>query len=434
MANSETPKVVSNKKHMARLEREQVQRRYIMFGAIAVLILVVGVILYGVLDQTVLKMNRPVAKVGDQVITAREFQARVRYERWRSIQQYTQAAQIAQFFASDPNMGQYYQQQVQQMASQINDTTSFAQSVLDEMINDKVIEREAANRGITITDADVDKALEEGFNYFPNGTPTSQPLPPTAIPTSTLSPLQLTLYPPTATPTEAPTATPEATTPTVAPTAEPTSATPEATGTPAPTATPYTEAGYKQAVSDFLSAVKTYNFTESDLRSYVRAQVLRNKLYDEVTKDMKPEEEQVWARHILVADEAAAQVIVKQLKDGADFAELAKKLSTDTGSKESGGDLGWFSKGKMVKEFEDAAFALEVGQISDPVKSKFGYHIIQVLGHENRPLDEQAFSDLKQTTFTDFVAKLKETDDVKTYDTWTSFVPTEPSLSGSGLQ
>jgi foldase protein PrsA len=90
--------------------------------------------------------------------------------------------------------------------------------------------------------------------------------------------------------------------------------------------------------------------------------------------------EQVRARHILVADEATAKMIEAKLKAGGNFADLAKQYSTDTASKASGGELGYFPKGKMVPAFQDAAFSLPVGAISPPVKSPFGWHIINVEG------------------------------------------------------
>lgn len=87
---------------------------------------------------------------------------------------------------------------------------------------------------------------------------------------------------------------------------------------------------------------------------------------------------EIEARHILVEDEDLANEIKEKLDEGEDFADLAEEHSTDTGSAEQGGDLGYFSAGKMVKEFEDAAYNLEVDKISDPVKSEHGYHIIEV--------------------------------------------------------
>jgi foldase protein PrsA len=87
---------------------------------------------------------------------------------------------------------------------------------------------------------------------------------------------------------------------------------------------------------------------------------------------------QVRARHILVADEPTAEIVEKKLKAGGDFAALAKQYSTDTSSKDKGGELGYFGRGQMVPAFQDAAFALPVGAISAPVKSPFGWHVIQV--------------------------------------------------------
>ena len=88
--------------------------------------------------------------------------------------------------------------------------------------------------------------------------------------------------------------------------------------------------------------------------------------------------EQVRARHILVADLATANMIEGKLKAGGDFAALAKQYSTDPSSKDKGGELGFFGPNMMVKPFQDAAFADPVGKVTAPVKSPFGYHIIQV--------------------------------------------------------
>jgi peptidyl-prolyl cis-trans isomerase C len=108
-----------------------------------------------------------------------------------------------------------------------------------------------------------------------------------------------------------------------------------------------------------------------------------HKVYDEAVKQMPPEEE-VHARHILVPTEAEAKDIEDQLKKGADFATLAKEKSKDPGAAD-GGDLGYFTKEQMVPEFSDAAFKLEKGQISDPIHTQFGWHIIQVEDKRTTP-------------------------------------------------
>ncbi len=84
--------------------------------------------------------------------------------------------------------------------------------------------------------------------------------------------------------------------------------------------------------------------------------------------------------HILVAKQSEALAILDRINNGEKFGKLAKELSTDSGSAKRDGNLGYFTKGKMVKQFEEAAFKLQIGQISEPVKSDFGYHIIKRLG------------------------------------------------------
>lgn len=99
--------------------------------------------------------------------------------------------------------------------------------------------------------------------------------------------------------------------------------------------------------------------------------------YDKEVAAM-PQEEEVHARHILVESEDVAKDVIKQLDEGKDFAEIAKEKSTDS-NKDEGGDLGWFGKGRMVPEFEQAAFALEKGAYTKtPVKSQFGFHVIKL--------------------------------------------------------
>jgi peptidyl-prolyl cis-trans isomerase C len=108
-----------------------------------------------------------------------------------------------------------------------------------------------------------------------------------------------------------------------------------------------------------------------------------HKVYDEAIKQT-PNEQEVHARHILVATEGEAKDIETQLKNGADFATLAKEKSKDPGATE-GGDLGYFTKDQMVPEFAEAAFKLDKGQISDPVKTQFGWHIILVEDKRTKP-------------------------------------------------
>lgn len=137
---------------------------------------------------------------------------------------------------------------------------------------------------------------------------------------------------------------------------------------------------------------------------------LKRKTYDEFVKS-SPAEQEVHARHILVEDEAKAKDIAKKAKAGEDFAKLAKENSKD--SAEDGGDLGYFTKEQMVPEFAEAAFKLEKGQVSDPVKTQFGWHVIKVEDKRQKPVptfeqvEDQVEQYLVRKAQADMVTKLR---------------------------
>jgi peptidyl-prolyl cis-trans isomerase C len=132
----------------------------------------------------------------------------------------------------------------------------------------------------------------------------------------------------------------------------------------------------------------------------------RKKLYDDTVTKLPPETE-LHARHILVEDEATAKQVAERAKKGEDFVALSKEFSKDPGSATDGGDLGWFTKDKMVKEFSDAAFKLDPGQISDPVKSQFGWHIIKVEEKRTKPIPP--FADVQDQIGNYLVQKAQQT-------------------------
>jgi peptidyl-prolyl cis-trans isomerase C len=133
--------------------------------------------------------------------------------------------------------------------------------------------------------------------------------------------------------------------------------------------------------------------------------------YDAAAKAQPPEEE-IHARHILLPDEASAKAALARVKAGEDFAKVATELSKDPGAQ--GGDLGWFTKDRMVPEFADAAFKLKKGEISEPVKTQFGWHIIKVEDKRTKTfppfaqVKEQAARYVQQKAQSDYVAELRK--------------------------
>jgi peptidyl-prolyl cis-trans isomerase C len=145
-----------------------------------------------------------------------------------------------------------------------------------------------------------------------------------------------------------------------------------------------------------------------------------HKVYDDAVKQM-PSEQEVHARHILVPTEDEAKAIEDQLKKGADFAALAKEKSKDPGASD-GGDLGYFTKDQMVPEFAEAAFKLDKGQISDPVHTQFGWHIIKVEDKRTKPtptFDEvkgQLQNYVEHRAQADLVSKLRSAANIERLD------------------
>ena len=426
-----------SKKHMARQEREQVQTRLILLTTLFVVIIVVGLIGYGLLNEFVIQPSRPVIKVGDDKVSVTDFKNFYLFNGQQTINNYLQNTQLAQMFGYDAT----YVSSLRDQATASLNKDALGNQTLTYLIEDILIRQEADRRGISVTEEEINKSLEEQFNFFPDGTPTPKPTFST-VATSTLSATQKALFPPTSTPTVTAVITSTAALTETLPTATvvlentPTSTlsvtnTPQPTEIPAQTPTetltptPYTQDLFEENFQRVIDDFGKNGISEKTIHFLIESQLYRQKVQEAVLAEMNltPEEEKVWARHILVPDEATAKLVLDLLKNGAIFAEIAPVYSTDTGSAQNGGDLGWFGKGKMVAEFEKAAFSLGVGEISEPVQTSFGYHIIQVLGHEVQPLTESDFNTLKNQKFQEWLDTQREATEVVISDIWRDAVP-----------
>jgi peptidyl-prolyl cis-trans isomerase C len=157
---------------------------------------------------------------------------------------------------------------------------------------------------------------------------------------------------------------------------------------------------FKQRLAYYRSKILMDLLLQSEAKAAV-SDAAMHQLYDEAARQMAGQQE-VRARHILVKTEEEANAVIAELKNGADFAELAKKKSTDPGASE-GGDLGYFPKDEMVPEFAEAAFKLEKGQVSEPVHTRFGWHVIKV--EDKRERQVPTFEQVREQLATHLVRK-----------------------------
>jgi peptidyl-prolyl cis-trans isomerase C len=161
-------------------------------------------------------------------------------------------------------------------------------------------------------------------------------------------------------------------------------------------------------------------YLDREVKKAVTPEAAR-KLYDETVKTMTPEPE-VRARHILVEQEDEAKKAQARVKGGESFEKVAEELSKDPGSKGEGGDLGFFAKDRMVAPFAEAAFKLDPGQVSDPVKTQFGWHVIKVEEKRVKPIPpfeemkDQVDQYLTRKAQQDLVLKLRQNAKIERLD------------------
>ncbi len=407
------------KKYRPRSQREAETNRLVLIITAIIAAVIIAILGGAFLIDGVVKPAQAVANVGGTNISTRDFQKRVSFERWR------QGNQIAQLYNN-----QYGRQYLSdssnaygQLYSQLAQPVLFGKRVLDQMTDELTIKQYANANNIKVDDAEVQKSLGQQFGYDPN----PQSATPTSTPTLTLTPLV------SATPTSTPTLTPTV------------SITPTLTASPFPTGIPTVTPGateqktqFEKTQTDvFAAAAKLTGLSANDIRDLFRQlaeqQVLTKQVREAVAGKLQPIQDEVKARHILVKTEEEANDVVKALQAGESFAALARSVSTDTGSGAQGGELGWATHGKYVKEFEDYAWSGKIGDVSGPIKSQFGYHIIQIEAREPRSLTDQEQQDVQTKTFSDWLTKTKTDKKTQTYDSWTDSVPTDPTLEQLGV-
>ncbi len=166
------------------------------------------------------------------------------------------------------------------------------------------------------------------------------------------------------------------------------------------------ELGGNEAMGTWLAE---NDYTLEEFKATLEEEMLAARMVERIIEDVPVSLEQVHARHILVGTRAEAEELLAQISTGADFAELARLYSRDPSTRPSGGDLSWFPKGYLlVPEVEEAAFALQIGEVSGVVESTLGYHIVQTLEHTSRPPAPDALQKLRDQAVIDWLAAQRE--------------------------
>lgn len=403
MAKKKPSENIESRKTFRMREREQEQQRILLIALGVVAALVVMILAFGYWRTQIAVLDETIATVNGTPLKVRDYQARARYDAQIIVSRIAQLqSAVQQINLQDPSLApiaQQYQQQYAQLQTQLLQVPGQA---LENLIDDELVRQEAKKRGITVTSQEVDREIElqikEGLGYArPTSTPTVGPSPTaSSTPTATLTPTS------TATPSVSPTATATlSATLTATPTQGPTS-------TPAPTQTPLGPEAYATQVGKLKDSLSKARYSFDDYRAIIEVQLLRQKLNDALGQAIPTTAEQVRARQILVKTFEEAQQVEARLKAGEDFGKLAQELSIDPTAKTNSGDLGWQPRGYFIKEFEDAAFSLPVMQISSPVTTTFGVHIIQVLEKDaNRALSETALAEKRASALDDWLQQAR---------------------------
>jgi parvulin-like peptidyl-prolyl isomerase len=420
-ATSKQPRLI--KEYHTKKERDAALQRWLLIGTGVVI--AVAVVLLGIaVISAIVRPTQPAATVNGDTITVGELQTEVRLERaLRNVQLNETVNQYRALGASDDQISQFLQSQppFSTWISEASVPDQIGNTVLNQMIDNRLAAAAAAERGIVIDQTAVDQRIQDFFGFDPAAalsTPTAT-TEPTASPTPLVSP----------TPSLTPTAT---LTPEVTPTA---SLTPVASATPSPT--PNATEVFDQFVSvrdSFLGVIKQESgLGDAEIQALFEREALQNALRDAVTAEISREEPFVDARVIQVDSEQKANDILAAVNNGESFADLARANSSH-GSAATGGELDWRSLTSLSSEFgEDVKTALQdagPGAVVGPVTTDAGTFVLfQVRATEPRELSDAEFEAARNQAYDDFMTSLRQNADVSFTNNWIGNIPLEPRLA-----
>ena len=393
MAKSKSRKVEQatvTPKELARARRERKARRQTLIAIGAVIALVVIVLSIGIINELIVKPGQPVAEVGDTQITTKEFQERVRFQRMQTI---TLIEQYAQLFGVE---------QVSSIAAQLDDYETIGQQVLDSMTDEVLVRQAADELGISVSEEEISRFVEEQHGYYRDGTPTPRP---TSTPLPTSTPI---------TPTE-------------------TLATPAPSRTPYPTATPVTENSFDDLYRDQLRSLRSAGVSEATLQQVIEYQLLLDKVREYLMQDVPTEADQVQLDVLVFATEEDANGYLVQLAEGDSFDSLLDQAQADSEDGATASAVSWTPIDLLAENYgsmtAQLSFSLGVGEHSDVVLTDDGQYIVfRVSGHEVRELSASALSTKEENLLNEWLLGLREETTVVKFDYWRDRVPETPVI------
>ena len=345
----------------SRTARERRRRWLIFFAVAAAILAILSVPAFGYWREVIAKGGEPIAEVNGQSISTETYAKTLGLNQLLIRGQITRVQDGLAALTDDESAGaEAYKQILRQQFDNLRRSVArLEQDTLDDLIEGQLIRDEAARRGLSASSPAMDDALRRMLDPsfgFP------QPLPAVDDAEGSSDSSQRSLE-------------------------------------------------VAQTLLSELVGDSTF-LSPAEFRSLVQEptalrEILRGAFYSEAPTSS----EQVRARHILVDTEEEANIVIERLTAGEDFADLASELSKDTSNKEKGGELGWFPRGIMVKQFEEIAFSLPAGQTSDPVRTPFGFHVIKVEeGPIKRALDPALLEQTRARHFDDWLNSQKGPD------------------------
>ena len=381
-----------SRKEILLARKQEQQMRRIRLGAYIVGGLLLLVLLVGLVNEFLIVPNRAVAVVNGEEISLSQWRDRVTYERAQRI-----VFLENQYEAFEGNVG-IIQQFAGQSINDLLDSEGLGQAVLNQMVDEVVIRQAAQERGISVSEADIDTYIGESFNYFNGESPTPFPTATaTIMPTPSLTPI------PTAVITEVvPTNTPFPTA-TIGPTA-----------TPRPTATPVSEEAFQTDLNDLVSSLTALGAKESVYRSVVAAQLYREQLADALAEEqsLPQEAEQVNLFQISTTVEADAQELLAMVEAEGYLTVWNTLRSGEADIQASASEILGRLQEDLAQELDDniaqEAFSLPLDTPSGVLERDMGdetktYYIIQVSGREVKPLSDSRFQSNKLQALSNFI-------------------------------